>query len=123
MKKIVYGLLAFAPVLALAQGKIVDTATSYATGFNKIINILIPAFFGLAVVYFFYGLAKYLLAGASDPKAHDAGKQIMIWGVIALAIMGTLYGLINFLADSLGVSKTGSVNIPGIPAQGGTTAQ
>lgn len=119
MKKLIYAAMAFAPVLALAQGEggtAVGTFTNLANGFNTIISILIPAFFGLAVIYFFYGLAKYILAGASDPKAHDAGKQIMIWGLVAIAIMASLYGLINFLQRSLGVNQTGTVTLPTIPA-------
>ena len=116
IKKIVYASMVFAPIVALADSNaIVVTATSWAKGFNDIISILIPAFYGLAVIYFFYGLGKYLLAGASDPKAHDAGRQIMWWGLIALAIMGTLSGLINFLADSTGVPKTGTITLPVIP--------
>ena len=121
MKKIVYSLLAFSPLMALAQvttggvGTIDNTATSLAGTFNKVVNILIPAFFGLAVIYFFYGVAKYILA-AGDPDEASKGKSIMIYGVIALAVMATLYGLINFLTQNLGISGSGSITLPKIPA-------
>ena len=112
MKKVLYGLLAFGPVLALADtGTIVTTATTWATGFKNIVNILIPAFFALAVIYFFYGMAKYILA-AGDPEKAKEGKSIMIYGVIALAVMASIYGLINFIAVSvIGSSGTGTAPV------------
>ena len=120
MKKLLYGALAFSPILALAQTAgtqtIVNTATGWATGFTTVINTLIPAFFGLAVIYFFYGMAKYILA-AGDPEKASEGKSIMIYGVIALAVMATLYGLINFIAGTVGVSQNGTVSLPKIPIQ------
>jgi len=112
MKKVIYGLLAFGPVLALAQsatgpGTIVDTATGWATGFRTIVNILIPAFFALAVVYFFWGMAKYILA-AGDPAEASKGKSIMIYGVIALAVMACLFGLLTFIGNSVIGTGTGA---------------
>jgi hypothetical protein len=75
MKKIVYSILAFSPMLAFAQN------TGY---FNNIINFfasavrgLIPVFFGLAVIYFFYGIGKFILS-AGDPKK-AARKRCAIW--------------------------------------------
>ena len=106
MKKVIYGLLAFGPILALAQnaGTIVTTATNWATGFKDVVNILIPAFFALAIVFFFYGMAKYILA-AGDPTKAKEGRGIMIWGVIAIAIMAVLFGLVQWLAGAVGINN------------------
>ncbi len=116
MKKIIYAAMAFSPVLALAQSpglqggasNITGAAKTLADGFKDVVNVLIPAFFGLAIIYFFYGVAKYILA-AGDPKKASEGKSIMIYGVIALAVMALLYGIINFIGGTLGIS-TGSGN-------------
>ena len=117
MKKLIYGALAFSPLLAFADvNKAVDSATQLATGFSKIMNILIPAFFALAVVYFFYGMAKYILA-AGDPDEAKKGKSIMIYGVIGLAVMASLYGLINFLTSSVGVTPSTTIDLPSIPTR------
>ena len=107
MKKVIYGLLAFGPILALAQnaGTIVTTATTWADGFNSVIHILIPAFFALAIVFFFYGMAKYILA-AGDPTKAKEGRGIMIWGVIAIAVMAVLFGLVQWLASAVGIDNS-----------------
>jgi uncharacterized membrane protein required for colicin V production len=107
MKKVIYSLLAFGPVLALAQtgpGTIVTTATTWANGFRDVVNILIPAFFALAVIYFFYGMAKYILA-SGDPEKAKEGRGIMIYGVIAIAVMVLLYGLVAFIGSSVGITN------------------
>lgn len=105
--------MAFAPVLALAQtgNEIVGTATNLANGFKQIVNILIPAFFGLAIIYFFYGVAKYILS-AGDPKAAGEGKSIMIYGIIAIAVMASIYGIVGFLQRSLGVTPGTTPTLP-----------
>lgn len=109
--------MAFAPVLAFAQssggegGTIVGTATTLASGFTRVINILIPAFFGLAIIYFFYGVAKYILS-AGDPKSAGEGKSIMIYGVIAIAVMASIYGIVGFLQRSLGITAGSTPPLP-----------
>ena len=102
MKKIVYSILAFSPMLAFAQN------TGY---FNNIINFfasavrgLIPVFFGLAVLYFFYGIGKFILS-AGDPKKAAEGKSIIIWGVIALAVMSSVWGITAYLKDIIGIQN------------------
>ena len=106
MKKVIYALLAFGPVLALAQvGNIVNTATGWANGFDTVVHILIPALFALAIVYFFWGMGKYILSAGDAEKAKE-GRSIMIYGVIAIAVMAVLFGLVNWLAGAVGVSNS-----------------
>ncbi len=118
IKKIVYSALTFAPVLTFAQGLTGVTTTAgnienLARSFTRVMNILIPAFFALAVIYFFYGMAKYILS-AGDPKKAAEGKSIMIYGVIAIAVMASLYGLIAWLQSLVGLTNTNSVQLPTI---------
>lgn len=111
MKKLVYASLSFAPVLAFAQ--IPNT-----TGLQAILNFirttvatLIPIVFGLAIVFFFWGLVTFLRA-AGDPKAQEAGRNQMIWGVIAIAVMISIYGLVAWLQSVFGVSAITTGTVP-----------
>lgn len=109
MKKVVYASLAFAPVMALAQSfTSLDNIVSFIA---RTIRTLIPVFFGLAIIYFFWGLIKFLQA-AGDPKAQEAGRNQMIWGVITIAVMISVYGLALWLQTLFGVSSTTSLPIP-----------
>src|ERR1035437_6465465 len=99
MNKVIYGLLAFGPVLALAQAPAGQTFNgdyfvSIIQTVGKIVGYLIPIMFGLAIVYFFWGMIKYIMA-AGDPDKAKEGKSIMIYGVIAITVMAALFGLVQ----------------------------
>lgn len=116
MNKIIYGAMSLFPVLAFAQdangtlGKI----TELVEGAANILKLLIPMAFALAIIYFFYGVAKYI-SSAGDPKKADEGKSIMIYGVIAIAVMASVYGLVAYLQSTLGVDPGGTIEIPEVP--------
>lgn len=112
MKKAIIGLTFLAPVLASAQN-----LSGLLTLINNIKGLLQPlagVIFGLAIIYFFWGVAKYILNVGKDPKSAAEGRSIMIWGIVAVAVMASIYGLVNFLQTSLGVSG-GSVSVPQLP--------
>ncbi len=114
MKKVIYAVLSFAPTLAFAQTAPNLSGISSLVGqVGRIINGVIPVIFALAVVYFFWGLIEFIRS-AGDPAEAAKGKSIMIYGVIAIFIMVSIYGLVNWLQGTLGVSGNGQVNLPGV---------
>lgn len=97
MKKlsIVASLLAF-PVLASA-----DTINNVWNIFGfvkKVLDTVLPLIIALAVVYFIYGIFKYVMAGDDDAKA--AAKDKIIYGVVGLFIMISVWGLVNILSNT-----------------------
>lgn len=60
---------------------------------------VIPLLFILATVVFLYGVVKYVVAGG-DEKKMDSGKQFMIYGVIGLFVMLTVWGIVNAAAKT-----------------------
>lgn len=96
------------PMLALAQT--VETVLQRIMG---IINIATFIVVGLALLFFFWGLAKYILGGpGSDDKG--AGRNMMIWGIIALFVMVSVWGLVRVLSNTFGIGTGGSPAIPGV---------
>jgi heme/copper-type cytochrome/quinol oxidase subunit 4 len=112
MKKLVYGFLSFAPVLAFAQT--LNSPDAIVAFIARTVRTLIPVFFGLAIIYFFWGLIVFLRA-AGDPKAQEAGRNQMIWGVIAIAVMLSVYGLTVWLRTLFGIGGDTSLPIPTVP--------
>ena len=92
------------PVFVFAQdlGNIVGLVEAI----QDIVNVLIPVAFGLIVVAFFWGLAMYLLAGG-DEEAKAKGKNLMIWGVVALFVAASIWGIVGFIGDALGLGSEG----------------
>lgn len=65
----------------------------------------------LAFVYFFWGLGQFILH-AGDQKARDEGKQKMIWGIIALFVIVSIGGILNFVGDLIDVRPNSGQFIP-----------
>ncbi len=69
--------------------------------FIDLINTASPVLGGLAILVFFWGLAKFI-HNAGDAKNHEDGENLMIYGVIAFFVMFALWGIIRFAQSSLG---------------------
>lgn len=67
-----------------------------------IYSSVIPLIFALAVVMFIWGVVQFVIN--SDEEAKKAkGKQFMLWGIIALTVMVSVWGLVKILGATLGV--------------------
>ena len=110
MKKILAGsALWLFPAIALAQ-----TIESALGRLQNIIGLLTPMAVAIALLFFFYGLAKYIL-NAGDEDKKKAGRSIMVWGVIALFVMVSVWGLVRIIGQTFGVTKGGSITVPLVP--------
>ncbi len=104
---IVFGILYFLPGLTYAQSQGLGSAL---ISLRSLLNSAIPLLIALGVVYFMYGLGKFILNDAGNEKTREDGKQKMLWGVIALFVMVSILGIINWLSNTLSINP--SSNIP-----------
>lgn len=72
-----------------------------------ILNPLIYLAFGLAIMYLFYNVIRFLYREPGD-KDRDEAWNAIIWGIVGLVIMFSVYGLIAFVLDAFGI-RTGSL--------------
>lgn len=104
------------PIFALAQSttNFFDTIYTISTQISDIINLLLPVVFGMAILAFFYGIFLYIFTQGADDKAQ--GKQVMLWSLVAIFVMASLFGIIQVAQTTLGISNTGNTpsNIPQI---------
>lgn len=94
---------------------LVGTASLLTQAFMIIRGVVIPLAFTLALLYFFYGIAKYIWSVGTDK---EDGKKIMIWGIIALFVMSSVWGIIYFIREELDIENDSAVPIPTITVQG-----
>ena len=63
---------------------------------DNILQPLILLLMALAVAYFLFGVMKFVKdQGSEDAQAE--GKQHMVWGIIGIAIMVSVYGILNLI--------------------------
>jgi hypothetical protein len=67
-----------------------------------ILNPLIILGFVIATVFLFYGIAEMIWK--SDSKDLDTSRKNVIYGVVGLFIMFSVYGILRLVLDSFGIS-------------------
>ncbi|OHA00465.1 MAG: hypothetical protein A3C07_01250 [Candidatus Sungbacteria bacterium RIFCSPHIGHO2_02_FULL_47_11] len=67
--------------------------------------------FVLAVIVFGWGVVKLILA-AGNPTEIAKAKLFIWWGVIGMAILASITGIIVYLQEFFGVSSGGSIKFP-----------
>lgn len=114
MKKFIIGALAFTPMFVFAQGNF-GNVESLLNGLKRLVGIATPLVMGIALLGFFWGLAMFIFNQGNEEKKGE-GKNIMLWGIIALFVMVAVWGLVGFISNALlGNTITGGdVNVPGI---------
>ena len=67
--------------------------------FVNLINIAIPILIALAVLGFFWGVTQYILSASDSTKVEEA-RKLMIWGIIALFVMVSVWGILRVLSNT-----------------------
>jgi hypothetical protein len=111
MKRILAVVLAsVSPLIVLAQTYQTSSGIgglfTLAQGF---LNKAVPLLISLAVVYFIYQVFRYAVAGNEEDKAK--AKTHMIWGIVGIFIMVSVWGLVAILQSTFGTTSGGVGNI------------
>jgi hypothetical protein len=107
MKKVaVFASLFALPFVASAQN-----FTAFLGTLSYWISLIIPLLISFAVVLFLWGLVKFVM-NAEDEGARASGRQLMIWGIIALFVMVAFWGIVGWLQNSLTLNTTTVVGGP-----------
>jgi len=77
---------------------------------GDILNVVVPILIALGVVYFIWGVITYVIA--SDEEAKQSGRNRIIFGIIGLAVIIGLWGLVRILTGTFGVENTGTITYP-----------
>lgn len=106
LKATVVGVLAVAPFFAFAEtlGGILNTLA-------QLLGAATPIVVALALVYFFWGLATFILNSGEEGKRKEA-ISIMIYGIIALFVMVSIWGIINVLQTTFNVQQGSDIRAP-----------
>lgn len=75
---------------------------------------IIPLIFTLALLYFIYGIVEYFLNPSAGDKKREEGRTFMVWGLVALFVMVSVWGLVAVLTKTF---NTGGVVVPILPTK------
>lgn len=89
------------PALAGCTGTICGIANTILYIIN---NILVPLLFAIAFIVFLYGIYKAYIYSAGDPEEVAKGHKLVLWGLIAFAVMISIWGLVNVVANTFGLN-------------------
>jgi len=98
------GFIFAAGVIVLPEIAGAQTLLNILALFNTILNALIGLFITLAIVVFFWGLIQYLWK--TGPEEAHKGISLMLWGVIAIFVMVSIWGIIRLLQSTFRVTST-----------------
>lgn len=107
MKKIIT-IYSLAYVIAFAS-----PALAAVTTFKQLINEvligsilrpIVPFLIGLAVVIFIYGVLTTMLSEGGEKK--EDGKQYMMWGIVGIFVMVSVWGLVGILSSTFSLDNT-----------------
>ncbi len=87
------------PVFAFAQSYDSDLfgLAEYAKDLVK--NTVLYLIFSLAIIFFLWNIFRYI----TNKDKIQTSKNYIIWGLIALTVMFTVYGLIALIAQTFGL--------------------
>lgn len=77
------------------------------------INALVPLLIGLAVVALFIGIVGFIFQ--RDAADHAKWGKFLGMTILALFVMVSIWGIINFLGSVVGVGQGGGVPVPQVP--------
>lgn len=66
---------------------------------DSILMGIIKLIFTLAVLFFVWGVMKFI-RDADNPTKREEGRQFIIWGIIGLFVMASFYGLVRILENT-----------------------
>jgi len=99
MKKIISIALLVVPGMAFAQSAPITNVNTLTNSVLGIFNIIIYVLVALAVVFIVYNVVMYIVKG-NDPEGKKAALSSVGWGLVGLAVIVSIWGLVGILTRS-----------------------
>ncbi len=78
-----------------------QTVQSILIAFSRVIAVMIPVAFAIILLVFLWGIAKFVLSVGEEGKTE--GKELLMWGTIALFVASSVWGISAYLREVIGV--------------------
>ena len=94
------------PSLAYAQEIATGSLATFIDSITRIIGTrLIPLLLTLALAVFFYRIVISIYKVGDNPKAVAEGKTLLFWGIVALFVMVSIWGITAIISNTFGITQ------------------
>jgi hypothetical protein len=81
------------------------TFKDYVTGIIDLLNtVVVPVIFALAFLVFAWGVLNYFFFSGSDESKRATGRQFILWGIIGIVVLFSVWGLVALALSTLGLT-------------------
>lgn len=92
------------PVAALAQTEVnPQYLDSILTSSKTLLDRAVVVLIAFAIVWFIWNVIRYVMSDELEKK--ETAKQQMIWGIVAIAVIVSLWGLVQLLQNIFNVNQ------------------
>lgn len=101
--------------LSFGSGNVGCTATicGVANTILYLINgVAVPVLFAVAFIVFLWGVAQAYIFSHGDAGRVSEGHKLILWGLIGFAVMISLWGLVNVVTNTFGLSGYSAPALP-----------
>lgn len=88
--------------------------TEFINNFIDLGQLVVPLLVAVALFVFLKGLAVFM-TNAGNTAKHTEGRNLMVWGLVGLFVMVSLFGIVRFLYNDLGFDGTRAWGLPLLP--------
>lgn len=100
--------LALLPACAHAQ---LGNVENIVEAIGRLVDLATPIVVGIALLVFFWGLVKFIFASGNE-DAKEQGKNLMIGGIIALFVIVSIAGILQWIGEAVGIGEGDPLNVP-----------
>lgn len=84
-----------------------DFVGSGSDGIIGVLNtIVVPIILALAFATFIWGVVSYFFLHGDDEGKRAEGRQFILWGILGMVVLFSVWGLVNLLLSTLGIKPT-----------------
>jgi hypothetical protein len=120
MKKIALAVLAFTPMVAFAQTNPAQLYQLFGI-VQTVLGYIVPIVIVLGVIYVIWGVIQFVTK--TDEEERGKAKGMILYGIIGLFVVVSIWGLVGFLQNLTGVGggHLSGNQIPCVLNTGGNT--
>jgi mannose/fructose/N-acetylgalactosamine-specific phosphotransferase system component IID len=94
-----FSFLILFPMISNAQPS--SDAGGFLATIQSLLNSVVPVLISLGIVYLVWGIVQYMIGDSEEAKTK--GKERVIFGIVGLAIIISVWGLVSIVTRTFGL--------------------